>query len=300
MTGRWKRRRNWWGGRRKSTAVRYDGSRQLPLPKGAGRVACEVLDPVGLPLTAEVSLLNSDGRTVARGTSDPYGQYQATVPPGEYQLSVTADGFQPHRSPVRIGESGFATAGPIQLDVAPQPPLPEPGRWDIDPDHTAIRFVARHIGLGDVHGRFNSFRGAVWIGNDMSENRLDVIIDAASIDTGVQMRDDHLRSPDFLDVANYPTLRFTADRFVHRGGSRWGVSGVLDLHGVSRTVRLDVNYLGVGPGLTEGESRAAARATTELHREDYTLNWRKMLAAGIAIVGPTIRVELDIQAVKVA
>ncbi|MGP3966590.1 YceI family protein [Streptomyces sp. 6N223] len=259
---------------------------------------CEVLDPVGLPMQrAEVALIGADGRPVARGTSDPYGQYQATVPPGDYQLAVTADGFQPHRSPVRIDESGCAAAGPIRLDVAPPSPLPGPGRWDIDPAHTAIRFIARHIGLGDVHGRFNAFQGAIWVGDPLATSQLEVVIEAASIDTGVRMRDDHLRSPDFLDVDHYPTLRFTGDRFTHRGGSRWSVAGVLDLHGVARTVRLDAVYLGKGTGM-EGEARAACRAGTELHREDFTLNWRKMLAAGIAVVGPTIRVELDIQAVK--
>jgi polyisoprenoid-binding protein YceI len=270
----------------------------LPIPLGAGRVACEVLDPVGLPMQrAEVALIGADGRPVARGTSDPFGQYQATVPPGDYQLAVTADGFQPHRSPVRIGELDCADAGPIRLDVAPQPRLPGPGRWDIDPAHTAIRFIARHIGLGDVHGRFNAFQGAVWFAEDFADSRLEVVIEAASIDTGVQMRDDHLRSPDFLDIGDYPTLRFSGERFVHRGGSRWSVSGVLSLRGVNRTVRLDAVYLGLGTGV-DGETRAACRATTELHREDFTLNWRKMLAAGIAVVGPTIRVELDIQAIQ--
>jgi polyisoprenoid-binding protein YceI len=269
----------------------------LPIPRGAGRVACEVLDPVGLPMKAEVAVMGVDGRPIARGTSDPFGQYHATVPPGDYQLVVTADGFQPHRSPVRIAELDHATAGPIRLDVAPQPRLPAPGRWDLDPAHTAIRFVARHIGLGDVHGRFNAFQGAVWFAERLEDSRLDVLIEAASIDTGVKMRDDHLRSPDFLDVHHYPTLRFSGDRFTHRGASHWSVSGVLDLHGVVRTVRLDAVYLGMGTGM-EGETRAACRATTELHREDFTLNWRKMLAAGIAVVGPTIRVELDIQAIK--
>jgi polyisoprenoid-binding protein YceI len=248
-------------------------------------------------MRADVALIGADGKHVTRGSSDPFGQYQVTVPPGDYQLSVTADGYQPHRAPVHIGERDCAAAGPIQLNLAQLPALPSQGRWDLDPAHTAIRFVARHIGLGDVHGRFNNFQGAVWFAEDMTASRLDVVIEAASIDTGVQSRDDHLRSPDFLDIVNYPTLRFTGERFTHRGGTRWSVPGVLDLHGVVRSVRLEAVYLGTGIGM-EGETRAACRATTELHREDFTLNWRKMLAAGIAVVGPTIRVELDIQAIK--
>lgn len=278
----------------RATQVR---SEPLPLPIGAGRVACEIVDPVGLPMKADVALIGSNGRHVVRGTSDPFGQYHATVPPGDYQLAVTAEGFQPQRTPVRIAEHACAAVGPLRLDVARQASLPSPGRWDIDPAHTAIRFVARHIGLGDVHGRFNEFQGAIWIADPVEQSRIDVIINAASIDTSTQMRDDHLRSRDFLDVEHYPNLRFTGDRFTHRGASRWSVNGVLELHGMSRTVRLDTTYLGTGTGM-DGESRVACRATTELHREDYTLNWRKMLAAGIAVVGPTIRVELDVQAVS--
>jgi polyisoprenoid-binding protein YceI len=288
-TGRWSARRAARGTQPRNQAP--------PIPAGAGRVACEVIDPVGLPMRADVAVIAADGRQVARGCSDPFGLYQATVPPGDYQLAVSAEGFQPRRTPVRITERDYAAAGPIQLDIAPQPPLPSPGRWDLDPAHTAIRFVARHLGLGDVHGRFNRFQGSVWIGDPVTSSRLEVLIDAASIDTGVQARDDHLRSPDFLDVHTYPHLRFSADRFTHRGGNRWTVAGVLGLHGVSRTVRLDTVYLGTGTGM-DGETRAACRATTELHREDYTLNWRKMLAAGIAVVGPTVRVELDIQAIR--
>ncbi len=100
-----------------------------------------------------------------------------------------------------------------------------------------------------------------------------VVIDAASIDTNVKMRDDHLRSGDFLDVQRFPTLEFYSDRFTHRGGNRWAVTGALSLHGVTRTVTLDAEYLGLGNGM-EGEARAACRATTELHRDDFTVSWQ--------------------------
>lgn len=269
----------------------------VPVPDGAGRVDCQVVDPVGLPMRADVSIINDDGQSITQGGSDPYGMFLAAVPPGDYQLSVAADGFQPQRTPVHITAQTNTSAGTIQLDTMPQPPLPTPGRWDIDPAHTAIRFSARHIGLADIHGRFNNFYGTAWIGERIEDSRLEVVIDAASIDTGVPMRDDHLRSSDFLDVGHHPYLYFTCDRFLHHGGSRWTVSGVLHLHGVARTVRLDTTYLGLGTGM-EGETRAACKATTELHREDFTLNWQKMLARGITVVGPRLRVELDIQLVN--
>lgn len=170
------------------------------------------------------------------------------------------------------------------------------GDWDIDPAHSSIVFTARHIGLARIHGRFNTFAGAVRIADRVESSAMHVVIDAASIDTGVRMRDDHLRLPDFLDVGRYPTLEFYSERFVRRGGNRWAVTGGLSLHGVTRTVALDTEYLGLGNGM-EGETRAACRATTELHRDDYTINWQTLLARGIAAIGPSIHVDLDVQIV---
>lgn len=192
-----------------------------------------------------------------------------------------------------------ASAGVIDLVAAPLPPVPAPGRCDIDPDHTAIRFVARHIGLAEIHGRFNGFSGSLWIAERMRDSQIEVSVEADSVDTGVRLRDDHLRSPDFLDIAAYPYLRFSGGDFVHRGGSHWGATGVLELHGVTRTVKLDTTYLGLGTGM-EGEPRAACKAVTELHREDFTLSWQKMFAYGIAAIGATIRIELDTQVVRAA
>ncbi|MCX4597511.1 YceI family protein [Streptomyces sp. NBC_01549] len=92
--------------------------------------------------------------------------------------------------------------------AAPLPLAPEPGRWDTDPDHTAIWFIARHIGLAEIHGRFNRFSGSLWIAERIRDSQIEVHIEADSIDTGVPRRDDHLRSSDFLDVAVYPYLNF--------------------------------------------------------------------------------------------
>ena len=133
----------------------------------------------------------------------------------------------------------------------------------------------------------------------VERSAMHVVIDASSIDTNVKMRDDHLGSADFLDVDRFPTLEFYSDRFAHRGGNRWAVTGALSLHGVTRTVTLDTEYLGVGNGM-EGEVRAACRATTELRRDDFTVSWQTMLARGIAVVGPSIRIDLDVQIVPKA
>lgn len=119
-------------------------------------------------------------------------------------------------------EGGHSGLGDVTLQVTQPPSLPEPGEWEIEPMHSQISFTARHIGMARIHGRFNTFAGAVRIAEHMEQSAMHVIIDAASIDTNVRMRDDHLRSGDFLDVAHFPTLEFYSERFVHRGGSRWG------------------------------------------------------------------------------
>ncbi|MGW4324068.1 YceI family protein [Streptomyces sp. NPDC004684] len=270
---------------------------QVPTPPDAGALSCRVLDPVGQPVPqAEFTVTDTAGRKVVGGWTDPYGSFVATVPEGAYRLAVSAEGYAPHRAAATVAPDTLTALGDVTLQVSQPPQLPAPGDWEIDPTHSSIGFSARHIGLARIHGRFNSFAGAVRISPEMEHSAMHVVIDAASIDTNVRMRDDHLRSPDFLDVARFPTLEFYSDRFAHRGGTRWAVTGALSLHGVTRTVTLDAEYLGLGNGM-EGEARAACRATTELHRDDYTMSWQSMLARGIAAVGPTIEVELDIQVV---
>ncbi|MEU0067565.1 YceI family protein, partial [Streptomyces albidoflavus] len=216
-----------------------------------------------------------------------------------YRFAVSAEGRRPFRASVAVDEGGHTDLGDLPLDSVQPPMLPAPGDWDVEPAHSSIAFTARHIGMARVHGRFNLFAGAVRIAERMEESALHVVIDAASIDTNVPARDKHLRSPDFLDAARFPTLEFYGDRFAHRGGSHWAVTGALSLHGVTRTVTLDTEYLGLGHGM-EGETRAACRAVTELHRDDFTVSWQTMLAKGIAVVGPSITIELDIQIVPKA
>ncbi|MFE5296871.1 YceI family protein [Streptomyces sp. NPDC056632] len=284
-------------GRRRAGASPGGPLAGLAVPPSAGVLSCRVLDPVSEPVRqAEFTVSDAAGRKVLAGETDPYGSVLATVPAGEYRLAVTAEGYTPYHGNAVVAESTHASLGDVLLQVAPQQQLPEPGDWEIDPMHSQIGFTARHIGLARIHGRFNSFAGAVRIAERMEQSAMHVVIDAASIDTGVQMRDDHLRSGDFLDVGTFPTLDFYSERFVHKGGSRWAVTGALTLHGVSRTVTLDTRYLGLGSGL-QGETRGACRATTELHREDFTLTWQTLLARGIAAIGSSITIDLDIQIV---
>jgi polyisoprenoid-binding protein YceI len=237
-----------------------------------------------------------NGKVRAKAISDPYGTFIATLPPGDYSVTISAESLQPYRGTVEIAAGLQSPIGIVQLAPSQQQQLPPPGSWMFDPPHTAIRFVAKHVGMAHVHGRFDRFEGSLFIAERMEDSQVEVNIDASSINTSNKTRDNHLRSDDFLDVKRFPYIQFASDRFVHRNGSKWTVHGHLTMHGISRSVSLDTSYLGTTTGGYGEELRCAALARTELHREDYTLNWRQMLARGIAVVGPTIQLELDIQA----
>ncbi|MGW5369874.1 YceI family protein [Streptomyces sp. NPDC004009] len=270
----------------------------VPLPAGAGAYGCEVVDPMGQPMPgAEITVTALDShRVVARGTTDPYGLFMAALPPGAYSVMTSAEGLTPARSNVEIAAGAVLPPARVALLPARQLELPPPGTWLFDPPHTAIRFIAKHVGMAHLHGRFTRFTGGIRVTPDVTDSQVSVRIDASSIATGNKTRDNHLRSADFLDVERYPYIDFTSNRFVYRGGSRWTLNGTLTMHGTSRSVGLDTTYLGTVNGGYEQELRCAALAKAELHREDFTLNWRSMLARGIAVVGPTVQLELDVQA----
>ncbi|MEU6804352.1 YceI family protein [Streptomyces neyagawaensis] len=284
--------------RRSSQATRGAAGLTLPVPPGAGALVREVLDPVNQPMgAAEVTVTElRSHRVAARGTTDPYGYFMAVLPPGAYSLLIVAEGLEPHRESVEIVPDAGPTPERVWLRSARQLELPVPGTWLFDPPHTAIRFIAKHVGMAHVHGRFERFEGGLQVAQDVTASRVHVRIDASSINTGNTTRDTHLRSADFLDVERFPHIDFTSHRFAYRGGSKWTLQGTLTMHGVSRSVALDTTYLGTVNGGYGEELRCAALAKAELHREDYTLNWRTMLARGIAVVGPTVQLELDVQA----
>ncbi|MEV6481803.1 YceI family protein [Streptomyces sp. NPDC051576] len=231
---------------------------------------------------------------MTKGCTDLYGTFTVGLPPGRHSALITADGLIPVQVTVDI-DARRQTHRKVTLEHSSPLAPPRPGVWLFDPPHTAIRFIARHVGMGNVHGGFTKFDGGVHIAERPEDSYAECIIDAASINTGNRTRDNHLRSADFLDVAEYPHIQFVSQRFQRGMGNKWAVRGVLTLRDVSRTVSLETEYLGSVNGGYGEELRCAARAKTELHREDYTLNWRNMLARGIAIVGPTVQLELDIQ-----
>ena len=175
--------------------------------------------------------------------------------------------------------------------------LPEPGAYEIDPAHTDVAFVAKHLMVTKVRGRFADVAGTVHIAGDPLDSWVDVTIDAASIDSRSEDRDGHLRSPDFLDVEQYPTLRFRSSAVRHVGGDRFEVDGDLTIKDVARPVTLDLTLDGV-VGDPWGGRRMAFSAATEIDRDDWGLTWNVALETGGVLVSRRVRIELEGQAVQ--
>lgn len=175
--------------------------------------------------------------------------------------------------------------------------LPAPGEWQLDPVHTSVGFVARHLMVAKVRGRFTGVEGTIHVADDPAESWAEVRIDAASVESGDEQRDGHLRSPDFFDVERYPQITFRSTRIEGSSPGHFLVHGDLTVHGVTRPVTLDVEYAGVTAD-PWGGTRAGFSASTEVDREEFGLTWNVAIETGGVVVGKKVRLEFEIEAVK--
>jgi polyisoprenoid-binding protein YceI len=249
----------------------------------------------GWPLPgATVTLIGPDGRQIGRATADATGRFSVPADAtGPATLIVAAAGLDPVARSVPLPGHDLGT---IVLQAAGHDRLPSPGTWTIDPAHSIVRATARHLGMSRVEGRFTELAGTITVTDPIESSHATVVIEAASIDTGSRDRDTHLRSPDFLDVKQFPTLRYRSSGLTRLSDDHWQLDGGLTIRDITRPVALDVHYGGSGPD-PWGGTRMAAKATTQLHRSDYDINWNMGLPGGLTLIGPTLRIELDIQAV---
>jgi polyisoprenoid-binding protein YceI len=168
--------------------------------------------------------------------------------------------------------------------------------FTIDPIHTSVGFTVRHLMIAKVRGHFRSVAGTIEIpaGTDVPQ-AIEVTIDGSSIDTREPQRDEHLRSPDFLDVATYPmlTLRSTA---ISGSPSAFKIHGDLTIHGTTRPVVLDATFEGRATD-PWGNLRAGYEATTTISRKDFGLTWNQVLEAGSVAVGDEVRIEISVEAI---
>jgi polyisoprenoid-binding protein YceI len=192
-----------------------------------------------------------------------------------------------------ISKSAIAIAMMIAL-----PALAFADTWQIDPAHTNVEFTVRHMMISNVKGDFEKTSGTITTeGSDPSSAKIDATIDASSVDTRVDRRDAHLKSPDFLDVEKFPTITFKSTSVESAGPNKWKVAGNLTLHGVTKPVVLNVE--GSGPPIkVMGNTRAGASATTKIKRSDFGLVWNKTLETGGVMVGDEVAISIDVEAVK--
>lgn len=171
--------------------------------------------------------------------------------------------------------------------------------WNIDPEHSNVGFKVKHLMVSNVKGSFDKYTGVVEINDkDITKSKVDVSIDTNSINTNVQKRDEHLRSADFFDVAKFPAMTFTSKKVAKAGKDRLKVTGDLTLHGITRTVVLDVE--GPSKEIKDpwGNIRKGATATTKINRKDFGLTWNKALETGGVVVGDEVTITLEIEMIK--
>ena len=169
--------------------------------------------------------------------------------------------------------------------------------WTIDTGHSSVHFIARHMVITKVRGAFKSFKGTLELDDaDMTKSKIDVSIDASSIDTAEEKRDGHLKSADFFDVEKFPTLTFKS-KSITKKGDAYDVVGDLTIHGVTKEVVLATQFEGKGKDPWGGE-RVAFAAKTKIEREDFGLKWNQVLEAGGVLVSNKIEIEIEVQAIK--
>jgi polyisoprenoid-binding protein YceI len=167
------------------------------------------------------------------------------------------------------------------------------GTWQIDPNHSAAQFSVRHLGVSTVRGAFTKVSGtATFDPADPSKTSLDATIDASSVDTRVEMRDNDLRSPHFLEVQKYPNITFKSKQAKSAGSGKLQITGDLTIHGVTKEVVLDVDGPSAPIKDPWGNQRIGASAATKINRQDFGVN------GAPGVVGDDINITIDVELIQ--
>ncbi len=170
------------------------------------------------------------------------------------------------------------------------------GTWNIDPSHSSVGFIARHLMISKVRGTFDSFSGTIDVADDLGASSVNVSIDLASISTGDAARDGHLKSADFFNVEGGTSMTFRSTSITANGTSGT-MTGDLTIRGITKPVTLAVEFDGVAVD-PWNNNKAGFSATGEINRKDWGIEWNAPLEAGGVLVGDKVKLQLDIQAVK--
>ena len=171
--------------------------------------------------------------------------------------------------------------------------------WQLDTAHTTVSFTAKHMMITKTRGIFKGVTGTIDFNEaNPSASSVSVVMQAATIETGMEARDNHLRSADFLDAEKFPTLTFTSTS-IEQKGDRWAITGDLALHGVTRSVVLDAEQLGIVTAM-DGRRHAGFEAKTRIKRSEWGLTWNVGLEAGGWLVSDDVTIELEVAADELA
>ena len=168
--------------------------------------------------------------------------------------------------------------------------------WEFDPAHTGVHFKVRHLMISSVRGEFEKVSGKiVYDEADVTKSTADITIDTGSINTRVAKRDEHLRSPDFLDVAKHPAITSKSKRVDKAGNGALKMTGDLTIRGVTKEIALTVE--GPTPAIKDpmGYNRVGGQATTKINRKDFGLLWNAALETGGVVVGDEVEITIDME-----
>ena len=178
------------------------------------------------------------------------------------------------------------------------PAVASASTWSVDASHSNVGFKVRHMMVSNTRGQFDKFEGTVELNDkDITKSKVNVSIDAASVNTENKKRDDHLRSPDFFNVAKFPKLTFVSTK-VQKAGSGLKVTGNLTIHGVTKSVVLEVEEITNAVKDPWGMTRRGLTASTKINRKDFGLGWNKALETGGVVVGEEVKISLEIELIK--
>jgi polyisoprenoid-binding protein YceI len=189
----------------------------------------------------------------------------------------------------------------MNTTVMEAPQTAKPAQWQIDPAHSAAHFSVRHLMISNVRGEFTKLTGSARINPaDPAKSTVEVTIEAASLNTREPQRDEHLRSADFFDVANYPTLTFRSKRIEALGPENFKLTGDLTIRGVTKEVAFDVEGPTASVKDPWGNIRAGINASTKINRKDFGVAFNALTETGGVVVGDEVKITIEAELIQQA
>ncbi len=171
-------------------------------------------------------------------------------------------------------------------------------QWQIDPAHSSVNFQVTHLVISKVNGKFSDFAGTLnFDGKDVSTGSVEVTVKTASVNTGVDQRDTHLKSPDFFDVTKFPEMTFKSKKIIKGSGATFQLVGDLTMHGVTKEVTFDCEFYGMAEMM--GAKRVGFSAKTRINRQDYGVSYNKVLDTGGLMVSNDVDISIELELSKV-